>query len=94
MLFFQYPVDNFGTVPVVGENLTPYGILALWTVNGLSIVYWVTRHQILSNFRAFGAEYSLLHHIKFSCASGVNINYHLTVLLSFSCYASKQSGFL
>ncbi len=32
------PVDNFGTV--VSENPTPYGILALWTVNGLSIVYW------------------------------------------------------
>ncbi len=32
------PVDNFGTV--VGENPTPYGILALWAVNGLSIVYW------------------------------------------------------
>ncbi len=32
------PVGNFGTV--VGENLTPYGILALWAVNGLSIVYW------------------------------------------------------
>ncbi len=31
------PVDNSGTV--VGENMTPYGILALWTVNGLSIVY-------------------------------------------------------
>ena len=35
----EYPVDNFGTV--VGENPTPYGILALWAVNGLSIVYWV-----------------------------------------------------
>ncbi len=33
------PVDNFGTV--VGENPTPYGILVLWAVNGLSIVYWV-----------------------------------------------------
>ncbi len=32
------PVDNFGTV--VGENPTPYGILVLWVVNGLSIVYW------------------------------------------------------
>ncbi len=34
---FQSPVDKFGTV--VGENPTPYGILALWAVNGLSIVY-------------------------------------------------------
>ncbi len=34
----SYPVDNFGTV--VGENPTPYGILALWAVNGLSVVYW------------------------------------------------------
>ncbi len=34
-------VDNFGTV--VGENPTPYGILALWAVNGLSIVYWVSK---------------------------------------------------
>ncbi len=25
----------------IGENPTPYGILALWAVNGLSIVYWV-----------------------------------------------------
>ena len=32
------PVDNFGTV--VGEKPTPYGSLALWAVNGLSIVYW------------------------------------------------------
>ncbi len=32
------PVDNFGTV--VGKNPIPYGILALWPVNGLSIVYW------------------------------------------------------
>ncbi len=35
------PVDNFGTV--VGENPTPYGILALWAVNSLSIVYWDQR---------------------------------------------------
>ena len=32
------PVDNFETV--VGENPTPHGILALWAVNGLSIVNW------------------------------------------------------
>ena len=25
---------------MVGENPTPYGILALWAVNSLSIVYW------------------------------------------------------
>ncbi len=31
------PLDNFGTV--VGENQTP-GILTLWAVNSLSIVYW------------------------------------------------------
>ena len=35
----SFPVDNFGTV--VGENPTPNGILALWAVNGLSIVNWV-----------------------------------------------------
>ncbi len=35
----MFPVDNFGTV--VGENPTPYGNLALWAVNSLSIVYWV-----------------------------------------------------
>ena len=29
------PVDNFGIV--VGENPIPYGILALWDVNGLSM---------------------------------------------------------
>ncbi len=38
----SFPVDNFGTV--VGENPTPYGILALWAVNGLSIVYWVVHY--------------------------------------------------
>ena len=41
MLLTEYifiPVDNFGTV--VGENPTPYGILVLWAVKGLSIVYW------------------------------------------------------
>ena len=32
------PRDNFGTV--VGEDPTPYVILALWAVNGLSIVCW------------------------------------------------------
>ncbi len=31
--------DNFGVV--VGENLSCYGILPLWAVNGLSIVCWV-----------------------------------------------------
>ena len=40
-----YPVDNFGTV--VGENPTPYGILALWAVNGLSIVYWVYMYAVM-----------------------------------------------
>ncbi len=35
------PGDNFGTV--VGENQTPYGILSMWAVNGLSIVCWVHR---------------------------------------------------
>ncbi len=34
----MFPVDNVGTV--VGENPTPYGILALWVVNSLPIVYW------------------------------------------------------
>ncbi len=37
------PVDSFGTV--LGWNPTPYGILALWAVNGLSIVYWVLLQQ-------------------------------------------------
>ena len=44
---------------MVGENPTPYGILALWAVNGLSIIYWVhsgivipTRWQLL-----LGANY-------------------------------------
>ena len=32
------PVDKSGTV--VGENPDPYAILALWAVNGLSIVCW------------------------------------------------------
>ena len=36
--FTENPIDNFGTV--VGENPTPHGILALWAVNGLSIVCW------------------------------------------------------
>ena len=34
----SYTVDNFGTV--VGEN--PYGNLALWAVNGLSIICYLT----------------------------------------------------
>ncbi len=38
LIIYIYAVDNFGTV--VGENSTPYGILALWAVNGLPIVYW------------------------------------------------------
>ncbi len=41
---YSYPVDNFGTV--VGENPTPNGILALWAVYGLSIVYWVRSLQV------------------------------------------------
>ena len=52
------PVDNFGTV--VGENPTPYGNLALWAVNGLSIVYWVV--QIYPSFRVWYA----ISHIQFS----------------------------
>ncbi len=47
------PVDNFGTL--VGENLRRYGILAVWTVNGLSIVCWgLAQHDhdfFLLNFR-------------------------------------------
>ncbi len=39
------PVDNFGAV--VGENHTPYGILTLWAVNGLSIVYWVNMYAVM-----------------------------------------------
>ncbi len=35
------PSRQFGTV--VGENPTPCGILALWAVNGLSIVHWVVK---------------------------------------------------
>ncbi len=31
---------NMSQGTLVGENPTPYGILALWAVNGLSIVYW------------------------------------------------------
>ena len=38
-MYVTIPVDNFGTV--VGENPTSCEILALWDVNGLSIVYWV-----------------------------------------------------
>ncbi len=46
MYFECLPVDNFGTV--VGENPSCYGVLPLWTVNGLftftllyfSIVCW------------------------------------------------------
>ncbi len=41
--YYYNPVDNFETV--VGENPTPYGILALWAVNGLSIVYWEACHS-------------------------------------------------
>ncbi len=48
-ILIQFPVDNFGTV--VGENPTPYGILALWAVNGLSIVYWV------GNIKATSKQY-------------------------------------
>ncbi len=44
-----YPVDNFGTV--AGENPTPCGSLALWPVNGLSIVYWVVSQLNLFNIQ-------------------------------------------
>ena len=40
------PVDNFGTV--VGENPTLYGILALWAVDGLSIVYWDVHVHVIA----------------------------------------------
>ncbi len=53
------PVDNFGTV--VGENPTPCGILALWAVNSLSIVYWDSFTFVVSQFcspcRGTGAMY-------------------------------------
>ena len=38
VVYIQIPADNFGTV--VSENPTPYVILAVWAVNGLSIVWW------------------------------------------------------
>ncbi len=56
------PVDNFGTV--VGENPTPYGILALWFVNGLSVVYWDTYANpiVVSVPSATGRAYTMVHH--------------------------------
>ncbi len=45
----QFPGDNSGTV--VGENPTPYGILALWAVNELSIVYWVIDISVYEDYR-------------------------------------------
>ncbi len=47
--------DNCGTV--VGENLTLYGNLALWAVNGLSIVCW---DIIQTNNKHFGSLCSLM----------------------------------
>ena len=44
-------VYDFGTV--VGENQTPYGILASWAVNGLSIVYWVCKNLVHVHEKAF-----------------------------------------
>ncbi len=52
----HFPVDNFGTV--VGENPTPYGILALWAVNSLSIVYWVGNLTLLCPSGAMGHQAS------------------------------------
>ena len=51
--YWSHPVDNFGTV--VGENPTPYGILALWAVNGLSIVYWAgtVKQEIFASSKKF-----------------------------------------
>ncbi len=61
------PVDNFGTV--VGENPTPYGILALWAVNSLSIVYWdVNLNFFLSTHEAFMIEMRCLEGT-FGCKS-------------------------
>ncbi len=51
---FKIPVDNFESV--VGENPTPYVILALWAVNRLSIVYWDANTRI-----AFLFADALLH---------------------------------
>ncbi len=44
-VMLHFPVDNFGTL--VGENLSCYGILSLWAVNGLSIVYWVSDYTLV-----------------------------------------------
>ncbi len=55
LLVRQHPVDNFGTV--VGANPTPYGILALWAVNGLSIVYWATPYA--GNAKKISENYGL-----------------------------------
>ena len=57
---FSLPVDNFGTV--VGENPTPYGILALWAVNSLSIVYWATLQIKIKIEINKDIMYTYMHH--------------------------------
>ncbi len=51
------PVDNFGTV--VGENPTPYGILALRAVNSLSIVCWEVAFFLIPFTQISGRELTL-----------------------------------
>ncbi len=50
------PGDNFGTV--VGENPTPYEDLALWAVNGLSIVCWDI-HRIFLDSSQRGKKFKI-----------------------------------
>ncbi len=43
---------------MVGENPTSYGILALWAVNGLSIVYWDV-YNVFTSLNANRLEWEL-----------------------------------
>ena len=57
-------LPNFGTV--VGETPTPYGILALWAVNGLSIVYWVNELLKNSSYYLIGDSDNNINNIRMS----------------------------
>ncbi len=67
------PGDNFGTV--VGEDLTPFVILASWAVNGLSIVCWPCLHLLTSHVpQTTGTTYNMaIEHIT-GLASAISIS--------------------
>ena len=60
---------------MIGENRTPYGILALWVVNGLSIVYGCVNDSQISGHNASDA-------MAVTCQTWMTFVYSITIVFA------------